>query len=355
MEITLPSGRKIGDSHPCFIIAEVGSNWTNLQDCLDSIVKAKQCGADAVKFQLFDFLSMYGFTPGLSDYNKNSTNTVYSVNYEGLMGVSPYFHPDWLPQLKTKADRVGIEFMCSAFSPELVEAVDPYVNIHKVASAEMMHVRILEKLRSIGKPVILSTGASGVEDIRRAINALSYDEEFRRSLVQTILMYCVAAYPAREVNLVHIQALRGAFGALCGYSDHTLDVLTIPEHAFQLGACVVEKHFTHLPSDIETPDRDHSLNPDQFKRMVDSIRGTLKGAIGPTLEEKPMILRHKRRLLAIADIAVGDTLQEGVNFGIYRSLKDDMHALGPWMVNEVNGKTAKRGIQAGDGIGPGDI
>src|SRR5688572_30128176 len=129
--------RKILSAKPYFI-AEVGSNWGSLDDCFKSIQLASAAGADAVKFQLFDQHALYGVDRDVA-----------------LSGV---LDPEWLPKLKQKANSVGIDFMCSAFSPELVDAVDPYVHAHKVASCEMTHVRILEKLRHIGKPVILSTG-----------------------------------------------------------------------------------------------------------------------------------------------------------------------------------------------------
>jgi N-acetylneuraminate synthase len=340
MKIQIKDNLEIGDGCPPFIIAEVGSNWRTLEDCMTSISMAKACGAHAVKFQAFDDESLYGIK--------------VKRGYAGPHGESVYEcgkHPsalplEWLPKLKEKADACGIEFMCSAFSPELVAAVDPFVNLHKVASAEMTHVRILEKLRSFGKPVILSTGASGVDDIQQALEVLAQ--------IPTILMYCVAAYPAQEITLETIQTIKASFGGPVGYSDHSTDVLHIPVSAVRdFGACVLEKHFTAIDGD--TPDAPHSLNSDQFKRMVTHIGQGGEGVIGPTREETPMILRHNRRLIATKDIAVGEPLTEGVNFGIYRSLKDDTHAYSPWMVDDVRRCKAVRAIGAGCGIGPGDV
>lgn len=320
-----------------FIIAEVGSNWSTLGDCLYSIRSAKSCGADAVKFQLYDRKALYGI-PDFID----SQGLVYEGNPVIQLGT---LRPEWLPQLKAEADHSGIEFMCSAFSPELYDVVDPYVNIHKVASSEMCHVRILEKLRAIGKPVILSTGAQHVNDIKLAVSILGN--------TPTVLMYCVAAYPANEVNLDCIKVLGDIFGLMVGYSDHTTDALLIPKLSIDRGACVLEKHFNAV--EAKGPDSGHSLDPRSFKLMVDTIRGKAGNpTVMPSFSETPMLLRHKRRLIATRDIKVGDKFVEGENFGIYRSLKDETHAFGPFMVNEVNGKTALKEIAAGDGVGSGD-
>jgi sialic acid synthase SpsE len=342
-EITLPSGRKIGPGQPTFIIAEIGSNWLTLKDCKNAIVQAKACGADAVKFQLFDEKALYG----------------RFLNFGWQPG---QLDPGWLPELAEKAKAVGIEFMCTAFSPELIDAVDPHVTIHKVASSDCTHIRMLERLASIGKPVILSTGAHGPADIRAALEILGD--------TPTVLMYCVAAYPAREIDLGCIEALRSEFRTLAGYSDHSTDALCIPLAAARAGACVLEKHVTFI--DAGTPDSPHSLDAGQFCHMVSALRGERHTVLGPTQAEKGMILRHNRRLIATQDIPEGGILRADpvapyqpfdggtdnllpANFGIFRSLKDETHAFHPFYIDHVDGKIAKRAIKAGDGIGPGDI
>ncbi len=330
-KIQIKPGLEIGDECKPFIIAEVGSNWRDFADCSNSITQAKLAGADAVKFQAYDHHSLYGTGDG------------FTYPATAIVGRLPL---DWLPKLKEKADAVGIEFMCSAFSPELIDLVDPYVNVHKVASSEMCHVRMLEKLREIGKPVILSTGAQTEADIRAALSVLGP--------TPTVLLYCVAAYPATDVNLDWILCVRDLFNLPVGFSDHTTDVGCIPRQAIQQGAVVLEKHFTAVP-EYYSPDRPHSITPEQLKRMVSSIKRDASPTFGPTREEQGMTLRHKRRLIATRDIPVGAALTEGLNFGIYRSLKDETHAFSPFMADELEGCVAKREVKAGDGIGPGDV
>lgn len=335
-EITLKSGRKIGPEHPAYIVAEVGSNWTNFHDCAQSITKAKLAGADAVKFQAFSHRALYGL-PQLEVVGEShpaETEMQYALPVE------------WLPKLKEKADACGIDFMCTAFSPEILDAVDPHVEIHKVASAEITHVRLLERIAKSGKPVIVSTGASGEAEVLQAMYTLRE--------CPVILMYCVASYPAHDINLKMIPFMKDRFRTpMVGYSDHSNDVGVVPFSACQRGAVVLEKHFTAVTAD--TPDQPHSLDPEQFKRMVTRIREGEPLWFGPSQEEHHMLTTHNRRLIATKPVAKGQPLVEGQNFGIYRSLKPEAHAFSPWLIERVNGRAANRDIAPGDGIGPGDV
>lgn len=339
--IMLKNGRCIGPGQAPYIVAEVGSNWRTLDDCKLSIAMAKRAGADAVKFQLFGPRDLHGMIEG----EHEARQAGYGLDLRHMKGVCPFLDADWLPILKAKADDTGIDFLCTAFSPELVDAVDPHVEMHKVASAELSHLRLLERIRAKGKPVILSTGASGPEDVRTALQVLQG--------VPIVLMYCVAAYPARDVDFRMIQALQERFpGVPVGYSDHTTDYGVIPRMAIDQGACVLEKHFTAIEAD--TPDRPHSLTVDEFKKMVQTIRGERPFAWGSG-EENEMRIKHNRRLIATHDIALGSALTEGVNFGIYRSLRDDTRGISAFAVAQVAGKRATRAIAAGEAIGPGDF
>jgi sialic acid synthase SpsE len=356
---------KVGQGFPPFIIAEVGSNWRNFDDAKDAIAQAKACGADAVKFQAFTHHALYGMTQkslllrrdavmNEAGFGSNSLLLERLPDDTDLESALPL---SWLPKLKEKADACGIEFMCSAFSPELVEAVNPYVSAHKVASAELTHLRILQKLRQLGKPVILSTGASGEADIRGALEVLTGQQSkmgVGMPSVPVILMYCVASYPAQSIDLNVIPLMRSSFGLPVGYSDHSTDVLTIPVHACLFGeAVVLEKHVTFI--DADTPDRPHSLTGDQFRAMVRRIRGDDVSRIGPSAEEEGMVKRHNRLVIATRNIAQGEALVEGHNMGIYRSLRDDVAAAHPFGIEQLAGRSAKRAIEAGEGISFQDV
>jgi len=315
------------------VIAEVGSNWSTFEDAKDSIPMAKACGADAVKFQLFDDLDLYGRPP----LNEDETN---------ITGMYSWLDEDWLPKLKEKADACGIEFMCTAFSPEGYDLVNPLVKRHKIASAELTHKRILQKVNSFKKPVILSTGAATEGDIRTALELLCD--------CPVTLLYCVAAYPAGIVDLGVMLKLRATFDTPVGFSDHTTDWLSAPQSAVGYGATVIEKHFK-IRDNPAWPDNGHALLPDQFKAMIRVINGKHESVIGPSAEEKDMVTQHRRRLVATKDIQVGELFKEGANFGIYRSLIPDTKALSGFAVDFVNGKSAKKAIKAGQGVGPDEV
>lgn len=317
-----------------FLIAEVGSNWQTLEHCLRSIEAAKEVGADAVKFQLFDVYDLYGID--MADLDVPLFNKV-----EGML--KSRLPQKWLPDLKAKADACGIEFMCTAFSPELVAAVDPFVEVHKVASSDACWPQMLDAVGRTGKPCLVSVGATSFKNIERMTGHIDGD---------LVILYCVAAYPARTIDL-RVFDLLNAEWKYVGFSDHSTDVFGAPIEAARRGAVVIEKHFTAFPN-LETPDRPHSLDSFEFKTMVDHIRGLKKPEIGPTWEEDDMLVRHKRRLIATRDVSRKEALHYGVNFGAYRSL-EPTGGLSPFAWERVEGKLATVAIKRGAAIGEADF
>jgi sialic acid synthase SpsE len=302
-----------------FVIVEVGSNWQTLEHCLKSIEVAKECGADAAKFQVFDYEDLYGFHP--HGYDLYSASSHPMVQIKG-----------WLPELKAKADAVGIELMVTAFSPELVAAVDPYVSVHKIASSDAAWPQMLEAVAKTQKPVLVSFGGKMQDEID---TALSYLADARGSWENILPLYCVAAYPADFYDLA---AARRFFGI----SDHTLGYTAVVE-AWRNGAHCIEKHFTAFP-DLGTPDRPHSLTPQQFKRMVDILRDR-----PVETEEAAMFLRHNRRLIATRDIHQGEMLLYGQNYGAYRAFQD-CEGRTPFSWKEIEGSAAAKAYRRGDCI-----
>lgn len=309
-----------------FIIAEVGSNWQTFEDCIRSIDVAKDCGADAVKFQAFSHEALYGWEWPERDQGGNRPR----MNHE--------LELTWIPTLAKGAKKVGIEFMCTAFSPELVAAVDPYVEVHKIASSDCCWPQMLDAIKATVKPALFSTGGKTPTEVDAVENILIDGSKY-------VSMYCVAAYPADFVDFSEMETFEG-------FSDHTLGYTAAVEAA-RRGMTVIEKHFTAFP-DLDTPDRPHSLTPKQFSMMVAYIRGLRKGS-DQAPGEAAMTLRHNRRLIATRDIRQGETLRYGENFGSYRSLEDDLHGLSPFQWETVEGKIATRDIQRGKGVGLGDF
>ena len=319
------------DAKP-FIICELGSNWRTRGDIMNSVNLVKAMGADALKLQAFTSEALYGGP----------------ATWQPLPHCLPL---DWLPAIKEKCDKAGLEFMCSAFSPELVDAVDPFVEVHKVASSDLSYPHLLDAIKKTGKPVILSTGASSFADVCQALNHLDR--------TKTVLLYCNSAYPSTHHNLFQIDSMRERFKLPVGLSDHSLDVVYAPLAAVRThGAVVIEKHFTPIP-EVDTPDRPHSLDATDFKIMCDHLRGKADTSLfNPTREEKAMMLRHNRRLVAVKTILPGEQLVFGKNYGAFRALEDDPHGLSPFLWNdEAVGPELRRAVKTiaqGKGIGPGD-
>ncbi len=287
-----------------YIIAEVGSNWHSQADCLESISMAKACGADAVKFQLFTQAELYGF-PADSD-----------------QGGAWELPQEWLSLLAARAEAVGIDFMCSAFSIEGYQAVDPYVKAHKIASSEFNHLPLVRQVVKFGKPVITSCGGSDWTTIRRMM-AGEYPRE------RTVLMYCNAAYPSVTHDLDELARLESFLqgGVRLGYSDHSIDTSSAVVAYEKYQVSVIEKHF-RLDRISGTPDSPHSIDESALRKLVARIRkGRTNEAFG-TAEEDDFRLTALRRAKAIAPIKRGDRLAYGRNFAYFRSVSRDEAILG---------------------------
>jgi N,N'-diacetyllegionaminate synthase len=240
------TGQPSGESLVFGRIAEIGSNWKNWNDCVTSVRDAKKAGADVVKFQYFDEADLYG-----------------SYQSDKIINCQP--HPPGLIQI---AEETGIEFMCTAFSVEGYDYVNRTVARHKIASAEITAIDILEKVNSFKKPVLLSTGGATFDQIELALHKL-------KDCFVT-LMYCVTDYPARVVDFRHLELMKEHFGNkyAYGYSDHSTDILNIPRLAEVYGSVVLEKH-VNFTDHNDTPDAPHSLSGAEFAMMMKHIKGDL--------------------------------------------------------------------------------
>lgn len=312
-----------------FIIADIGANHRGEKDrALVAVQAAKNAGADAVKFQLYTYADLYG-QPGETPYALDAA---------------------WLPELKEMADKVGIEFMATPFSPEGVAAIDPFVARHKLASSEFNHVGIIDAMVATGKPVIVSTGGVGYLDVQWMISYLGVQK-----CQNVTFLECVAKYPASP-SLYNLNCLSKWAR---GLSDHTTGS-AVACAAVGAGATVIEKHFDPFPGQTPTADAPVSLGPVEFRLYVQDVREAAS-AVGDGIKQPrhqhEMALRWRRRYIATRDIAAGEPLAYGVNFGLYRSLRDDTNGLSPitWPLERLTGRVAARAIVVGDSIGPKEI
>ncbi len=338
-----------------FVIAEAGSNWRagdakrDMEQARKLIDVAAEAGADAVKFQTYRAETVYVANAGQSDYLADAgiKRDITEIFADLEM---PY---DMLPKLAEHTARRGLQFMSTGFSPADFAAIDPLVEIHKIASYEIGHLRLIDLAAKSGKPTLISTGAATEADIAWAV------ERFRAKGGRDLcLMQCTAKYPAplASMNLAVIPALRRRFGVAVGLSDHSRDPVTAPVGAVALGARVIEKHFT-LDNSLPGPDHAFALMPEELKLMVRKVREAEAAHGWGTKEvaedEKELAAFARRGIQAIKNIKRGDILHEGGNVDILRPGKRSL-GLHPRFMEEIEGRKAARDIAAGEGLIPGD-
>lgn len=334
-----------------FVIAEAGSNWRMGNRQRDGsmgralIDVAKEAGADAVKFQTYRSQTVYVPEAGESDYLSDlGIRSSINAIFDDL--AMPY---DLIGELASYCNQVGIEFMSTPFSVADAEAVDPYVQRHKVASYEINHVRLLEWLSRTGKPLIVSTGSTTPDDI-----AFCLDVVRNAGSSPITLLQCTSAYPTPMdgLNLGAIRWLRETYGVAAGLSDHSRDPVVAPVAAVALGATVIEKHYT-LSNRLPGADHPFALEPLELKAMVKAIRmaeDALGSGTKQVLDAERELERFAvRAIQAIRDIQPGDQLVEGDNVDVLRPGRRSK-GLHPRHLTWLEGRIAKKAIAKGEGV-----
>ncbi len=350
-DTTLRSDITLDDPNHTFVIAEAGSNWKagtfdeDLKQAQKLVQVAADCGADAIKFQTYRAETVYASNAGSSNYlSKHGINENINDIFEQL--AMPY---EMIPELHQSCKMKGIQFMSTPFSVQDAKQIDPYVAMHKVASYEINHVRLLEFLAQTNKPIIVSTGASTYEEIDFTVDLLKKKHKKAIALLQ-----CTAKYPAEldDLNLLVIPQFKAKYNLPVGLSDHSIDPLIGPLLAVGLGATIIEKHFT-LDRNLPGPDHSFALIPSELEAMVQAIRkaDSAKGTGKKEVLDVETELRKfaTRSIQAIKDIKKNDTLREGYNIEVLRP-GNRIRGLDARFLSSVDGKKAKNDIKAGDGI-----
>ena len=332
--------RSIGPGQPAYVIAEMSANHGQSFDQAVEIVRAaKAAGADAVKLQTYTPATItiqsdqsYFQVRGGTLWDGRTLYDLYAEAY------TPW---EWQPRLKKLAEDLGMDLFSSAFDSTAVDFLEEMgVPAHKVASFELVDIPLIQRMARTGKPLIISTGMATVEEIDEALQSAG-----EAGATQIALLKCTSAYPApaEEMNLRTIPEMARRFGVPVGLSDHTMGI-AVPVAAVALGACIIEKHLTLLRS-TPGPDSAFSLEPHEFKSMVDAVR-TAEKALGEVhfgLSEKEEVSRAFRRsLFVVEDVKQGETF-DAANV---RSIRPG-HGLHPRHLTEVLGKRAAQGIKRG--------
>jgi sialic acid synthase SpsE len=310
MEIQIGQ-HKIGENHPTYFIADISANHDgDLERARMLIHLAKEAGADAAKFQNFrapEIVSDFGFKAlgGQLSHQATWKKTVFEVYQDASI---PF---EWTPILKEECDRAGIDYFSSPYDFDAIDMLDPYVPAYKIGSGDITWIEIIERMARYNKPVILSTGASDIGDVQRAMHALLAVNR------QVVLLQCNTNYTASLENFasIHLRVLdtyRAMFpGVILGLSDHTPHHATVLG-AVALGARVIEKHFTDDNSRVG-PDHPFSMTPETWREMVDRTR-ELERALGSPDKvvadnEKDTVVVQRRCLRAARPIHAGEVLE----------------------------------------------
>ncbi len=334
--------RWVGDGEPVYIIAEIASNFDGSKERAKRLIDhAVDCGADAVKFQCFTadkIVSKEGFEGLQCGFQSKWDKSVYQMYQDAE------FTRHWHRELFDYAKSKGVHFLSSPYDKEAVDIVaDLGSPALKVGSGDLTWLEILTYMAEKKIPIILGTGASSIGEIEEAVETIRSggNEEI-------ILLQCVTNYPSHfeYANIKAMQTLQQAFDVPVGYSDHTPGSV-VPLGAVALGACMIEKHFTDDRS-RKGPDHPFSMNPKEFKEMVDGIRALEKalGACTKKLykEEEDTVVLQRRCLRAAKDLSKGTIITEEMVSVLRPAPKD---AVCPKYKSIVVGRVLKADMEKG--------
>jgi sialic acid synthase SpsE len=326
---------------PPYVIAEAGVNHEGSIDlALRLIGEAAEGGAHAIKFQTYKAETIASKnSPSYWDTTKEPTTSQFELfkKYDGF-GEKEYV------LLKGECDKSGIEFMSTPFDTESAKFLNDLMPVYKISSSDITNIPFIEFLCEFGKPILLSTGASYLEEIRQAVDVIESSGN------PLCLLHCVLNYPTTDANanLGMISDLKQKFPkAVIGYSDHTLPQdMKVLELATVLGAKVVEKHFTH---DKELPGNDHyhAMDKGDLAKFNSNMNRVceLLGQYDkhPLPSEEPARLNARRSLVFNRNILKGcKIIREDLTW------KRPAHGVSPQEISEVVGKELRIDVSEDD-------
>lgn len=333
-------GKVINGNHPVYIVAEMSANHLQSFERAAEIVRlAAAAGADAVKVQMYK-------PETLTVQTNHPSAVIKGTPWDGQKLWDLYAKAcmpwEWYPQLAHMAEDLGVALFATAYDDTSVEFLEEAgTPAYKIASFDLTNTPLLECVALTGKPVIVSTGMSTYSEISGATATL----RGHLSCGKIALLKCVSAYPAppEDMNLAEIPHMRSSFGVETGLSDHTLSDV-VPVAATVLGAVMVEKHMTIRRAD-GGPDAMFSLEPKEFKRMVESIR-TSRAAVGSVVYKRAGVeeacARFRTSLWIVRGIAQGEAFTVD-NVKARRPAA----GLSPTRMHDVLQRVAARTVMAG--------
>jgi len=337
--ISVKIGSKtIGDEHPCYIIAEVGSNHNgDIENAKTLINVAKEANADAVKFQLFKAEKLYSkYTPTFEYLKEKDT-------FELIKKIET--PREWIKELVEHCESSKIPFLASACDFEAIDLIEPFVPAYKIPSFEIVDLELIKYAAQKGRPMIISTGMANlgeIEDAVKAVRSTGNDE--------IVLLHCNSLYPTPPeiVNLRAMETMKRAMQVPVGFSDHT-EGIHIPISAVSMGACVIEKHFT-LDRTMPGPDHSYAIDPNELKDMITQIRH-VEASRGTGIKDRSeaesgeMYIKARRSIHALVDIPEGTQITRDMLI-----TKRPGYGIKPKFIDKIIGRTAKKDIREDEWI-----
>ena len=290
------------------IIAEAGVNHNGSMKYAKRLIEvAAEAGADFVKFQTFRAEALATQTAEKAEYQK-SVSGVKENQFEMIKKLE--LDKNDHEELMIHCNQRGVKFLSTAFDRDSIKLLEKYnIPLYKIPSGEITNLPYLRYIGQLGKPIILSTGMSTLDEVRDALNILMKAGTKKDKIT---VLHCNTEYPTpmEDVNLNAMLTIKDKLGVKIGYSDHTLGI-EIPIAAVAMGATVIEKHFT-IDRTLPGPDHAASLEPEELKAMVSSIRNIEK-SLGDGLK-KPSPSEIKNLPIARKSIVAKKKIKKGELF-----------------------------------------
>lgn len=341
--------KKIGQNFPTFFIADIAANHDgDLERAKDLIYMAAEAGADAAKFQHFEantIVSDYGFKSlgAQKSHQLSWKKSVFEVYEDASLCL------DWTEVLEGTCKKAGISFFTSPYAIEIVNKIDSYVPAYKIGSGDITWLEIISYIASKGKPYIIASGASTLDDVVRAVKC-GLDINPKICLMQCNTNYTASLENFNYIQLNVLKTYRNMYpDIVLGLSDHTPGHATVIG-AITLGARMIEKHFTD-DKNRNGPDHKFSMDLNSWREMVDRAR-ELEAALGDGIKEvedneKETSILQRRAICAIKDICAGEVIARD-HLSMLRPCPRE--AIPPFLVNELIGKKLRRDVKSGEYI-----
>ena len=329
------------------LIAEIGVNYYDIAKKLHispmeaakfMVLSARNAGVHAVKFQTYKAETLASrYSPSYWDTTEEPT----SSQFELFKKFDSFGEPEY-QELSRFCDQIGIEFCSTPFDFESADYLDSMMNVYKISSSDLTNLPFITHMAKKGKPILLSTGASNLDEISAAVSCIrKYNDK------ELVLLHCVLEYPTpyTHANLAKIGALKKAFtDVIVGYSDHTkpdasYDVI---KTAYLLGAVVIEKHFT-VDKTLRGNDHYHAMDPHDVENIlaaiyrIDELKG--RGELCVLESEQSARENARRSIVAAVDIPAGTIISEEL-----LTFKRPGHGISPRELESVIGKIVKEDI-----------